>query len=531
MPDPTTKVLEYERQQSKRPGRWPWHRLILLAILLAAAHFILFINIAHLGWQWLGHLGVYLKQGLAFPLSLFSESNWPIFPFALNSLLWGFAFARGIQWVASRDREFWWNPKSKRVLAWSAATGILACLTIAWAAGRPWPYRYTTTVTLTVWPESGAYRSLDLTATGSELRRGEETYQPLPPIHQLAAEVTLLTGKRSRLEIVSSPDEGSIHHPLAKVVDSIDPFDEDATVNWLKDLGVQAEKEVLATEISTALDFLKTVRPGNGVSHVTSIGQRSYGWRGGFPRVDRSDPQNSETKAHWLVGGTAVIWLIIWAAGATYFLAPSRDGRPSILARARALFLRWPGRGHSTTPVSARTATVMFTDLKDYTARTSRESRENLIQLIRDQRQLVESVVGPRGGQIVKSIGDALLIVFESATDAVLAGLDIQERLMRHNRSIGSAGEPIQLRIAVSTGEVSVESDDIYGEPVNLASRVQQLAAPGDVLFTGATLAVLKKSEVRLDELGLHDLKGFDEKIAVYRAAPIPVAPSIAGQA
>src|SRR5258706_12737875 len=190
MPEPTTKVLEYERRQAGRPVRWPWHRLIFLAILLAAAHFILFINIARFGGAWFGPMGFYLKQALGFPLSLFGGSNWPILPFAATSLLWGFSLALGIQRLARKGREFWWSPKAKRLMGWSAATGILAWLTLAWAADRSWPYRYTTTVTLTVWPESGAYRSLDLTATRSELRQGGETYQPLPPIHQVAAEVT-----------------------------------------------------------------------------------------------------------------------------------------------------------------------------------------------------------------------------------------------------------------------------------------------------------------------------------------------------
>jgi class 3 adenylate cyclase len=161
---------------------------------------------------------------------------------------------------------------------------------------------------------------------------------------------------------------------------------------------------------------------------------------------------------------------------------------------------------------------VMFTDLKDYTARTAAESRDGLLELVRRQRELVQPLVKRRGGRIVKSLGDGLLIVFDSATDAVLAEMEIQRVLAEHNRTAFSDRNKVEMRIAISTGEVVFDGDDVLGGAVNLASRLQQLAAAGDVFLAETTAALLNRQEAGCEEVGEFDVKGIAGKVPIYRA-------------
>jgi class 3 adenylate cyclase len=183
----------------------------------------------------------------------------------------------------------------------------------------------------------------------------------------------------------------------------------------------------------------------------------------------------------------------------------------------------------STTPVPAaptpskpivRTLSVMFSDVKDYTARAAQESRLGILDLVRRHRDLAAPIVKRRGGSIIKSLGDGLLITFESATDAVLAGLEIQAAAAAHNKSAFADRDKLELRIAVSTGEVAQEHGDVFGETVNLASRAQQHAAPGEVLFTDVTWATINRREVPAAEAGTFDLKGICDPVRLYRALP-----------
>ena len=163
---------------------------------------------------------------------------------------------------------------------------------------------------------------------------------------------------------------------------------------------------------------------------------------------------------------------------------------------------------------------IMFTDMIGYTARASLESRGGLLELIRRKRELVQGVVERRHGRIVKTLGDGMLIAFDSATDAVLAGVQIQEALARHNRAATDDRKKFELRIAISTGEVAQADNDVYGEPVNLASRVQQLAKAGEVFFTEPTFATLNKVEAPCEYVGSFQVKGVTGVVTIYRAIP-----------
>jgi class 3 adenylate cyclase len=164
---------------------------------------------------------------------------------------------------------------------------------------------------------------------------------------------------------------------------------------------------------------------------------------------------------------------------------------------------------------------IVFTDIKGFTERTSRQTLEENQRLLQVHNQLLSPLFKAFGGRIVKSIGDAFLVTFESPTQAVLSGIAIQDRLWQHNRT-ATENERLDVRVAINVGEVRVESNDVFGEPVNIAARVEGLADAGEVFFTEAVYLAMNKAEVPSQEVGAFELKGIPGKIRVFKVPPAP---------
>lgn len=167
--------------------------------------------------------------------------------------------------------------------------------------------------------------------------------------------------------------------------------------------------------------------------------------------------------------------------------------------------------------METRTITIMLTDIKGFTSKTAGFSRAETQELLSKHRELVLPVIIKFGGRLVKTIGDAFLAAFNSPTDAVICGVEIQLVLKNHN-----AGKPqdekIEIRIAINAGEVAIHDDgDIYGDAVNITSRLESIAEAGEVFFTEAVYLAMNKKEVPSSEIGYRQFKGIAEKIKVYR--------------
>ena len=161
-------------------------------------------------------------------------------------------------------------------------------------------------------------------------------------------------------------------------------------------------------------------------------------------------------------------------------------------------------------------ATVMFTDIRGFTARTSREPREGLEELLQTHEALLLPVIKHYDGRVVKTIGDAFLVVFESPTNAVLCGVVIQRRLLEFNRTAPEA-KRIEVRVAINSGEVTLRGDDVFGEPVNICARIEGITEPNEIYFTEATYLTMQKAEVPSSVVGSRRLKGIPEEIKLYR--------------
>jgi len=161
----------------------------------------------------------------------------------------------------------------------------------------------------------------------------------------------------------------------------------------------------------------------------------------------------------------------------------------------------------------------MFTDMVDYT--TMSEKDEALaLTLLEEHRQLLRPVFARHRGREVKTIGDGFLVEFPSALEAVRCSLEIQQLMYKRNQDVPSERK-ILLRVAVHLGDVEHRDGDVYGDAVNIASRIQSLADPGGVCITQQVFDhVRNNEEFRTEALGQNQLKNVQISTMVYRVLP-----------
>src|SRR2546422_3506004 len=140
-----------------------------------------------------------------------------------------------------------------------------------------------------------------------------------------------------------------------------------------------------------------------------------------------------------------------------------------------------------------RLAAIMFTDMVDYTAMSEKDEALALT-LLEEHRQLLHPVFARHGGREVKTIGDGFLVEFPSALEAVRCALEIQQLMSKRNQSVPSERK-ILLKVAVQLGDFENRDGVIYGDAVNVASRIQPLAEPGGICITQQVFDHVRNSE------------------------------------
>ena len=183
---------------------------------------------------------------------------------------------------------------------------------------------------------------------------------------------------------------------------------------------------------------------------------------------------------------------------------------------ARDLSPPWLETVIGLSPGQRRLAAIMFTDMVGYTALGQRNEALSLA-LLEEHRKLIRPIIIRHNGREVKTMGDAFLVEFPNALDAVRCAYDIQRAIREFNFSL-AIEKRIQLRIGVHVGEVVESLGDISGDAVNVASRIEALSESGGVCLTRQVHDHIRnKFELPLRNLGTKLLKNVDLPVEVYR--------------
>lgn len=153
-------------------------------------------------------------------------------------------------------------------------------------------------------------------------------------------------------------------------------------------------------------------------------------------------------------------------------------------------------------------AAILFADMTGYTALM--QENENLARSKRKRfREVLESAVEQYDGKILQYYGDGSLSIFNSAINSIDCAISIQQQLQMEPK--------VELRIGIHTGDIVMEDDSIYGDGVNLASRIESMAVPGAVFISGKVYDEIKNHErIKAQQLGYFELKNVKEPVSIY---------------
>ena len=163
--------------------------------------------------------------------------------------------------------------------------------------------------------------------------------------------------------------------------------------------------------------------------------------------------------------------------------------------------------------------TIMMLDLCGYTHISSRLSRQTLHELHDVFDALSVPTIEEHHGEVIKKIGDAFLAVFKSPTNALHCAIALQNKFSNYNRT-NRPKYALQIKIAVHTGEIIFRKNDIYGDAVNITSRIIGASKAGDILFSGSVFSAMNKSEIPSVYLGRRRFKGVGLPVKIYKVRP-----------
>jgi adenylate cyclase len=160
---------------------------------------------------------------------------------------------------------------------------------------------------------------------------------------------------------------------------------------------------------------------------------------------------------------------------------------------------------------------VVAADVAGYSRLMGRDEEGTLAQLKSIRKALVDPVIAEHRGHIVKTTGDGMLVEFASAVDAARCAVDVQRGMTQQNANIPPDAR-IEFRIGIHVGDIMIDEDDIFGDVVNIAARLEGIADPGGVCISDDAQRQLRgKVDIGFDDMGLKPLKNIAEPIRAWR--------------
>ncbi len=167
--------------------------------------------------------------------------------------------------------------------------------------------------------------------------------------------------------------------------------------------------------------------------------------------------------------------------------------------------------------VERRLAAILCADVVGYSRLMGADEEGTLAVLKSHRRELIDPLIDQHRGRIFKTTGDGMLIEFASVVDAVRCAVVVQRGMEDRNANLPE-GERIRFRIGINLGDVMVDEGDMFGDGVNVAARIEALAAPGEICVSYSVREqVGEKLPIRFADLGEHGVKNIARPVRVYR--------------
>jgi class 3 adenylate cyclase len=165
-----------------------------------------------------------------------------------------------------------------------------------------------------------------------------------------------------------------------------------------------------------------------------------------------------------------------------------------------------------------RLLAILAADVVGYSRMMDADEPGTIARLKVVRSKILDPLIALHRGRLVKLMGDGALITFDSVVDAVTCAIEMQQAMGAYNEALPEA-ERMVLRVGINLGDVAVVDDDIYGEGVNVAARLEQLCEPGGVLVSGTAFDQLQgKLGLPLDFAGEQQVKNISRPVRTYRA-------------
>jgi formylglycine-generating enzyme required for sulfatase activity/class 3 adenylate cyclase len=171
-----------------------------------------------------------------------------------------------------------------------------------------------------------------------------------------------------------------------------------------------------------------------------------------------------------------------------------------------------------------RLAAIVVGDIAGYSRLMEIDEEGTHGRVKRIERGVIEPSIAGHHGKLVKTTGDGFIAIFDSPVEAVRCGIVIQQDMIGRNASL-PRHHWIEYRIGVNLGDVIIEADDVYGDGVNIATRLEGIADPGQVYISGGIYEQIKHKLVcGYESLGDRKVKNIADPVRVYRVLPDPTA-------
>jgi CheY-like chemotaxis protein len=161
-------------------------------------------------------------------------------------------------------------------------------------------------------------------------------------------------------------------------------------------------------------------------------------------------------------------------------------------------------------------AAIMITDIVGF-SKEMEKNEEHAYSKLLIHNEMIRKSISKNRGEEIKTIGDAFLVRFKSAVDAVKAAMNIQNKFLRYNKDKKDVDQ-ILVRIGIHIGDILIEDNDVFGNGVNVASKIEPLAEPGGICISADAYNVVKKSiDIKVLSLGIKELKNIKDSPEIFK--------------